>query len=396
MQARTTGIVVVLALVLGGCPGGGKADSAGDEAPKPADPEPDPEPDPAPDPEPDPEPEPSGSDAGSDGGSDPTKPDYAGIDEDEESSDLPPGGTKPVPMGNGIAPPAVAGHFDAATWNIRNWYPGKSLRDSKLLRAAGDKADKVVFTLIDKMKIDVIAVQEVYTTGGTPSLTDPTGKFTVLMGAKIYTHVRSGRTEYCPVAFRKTAMTCTDAGVWGTTRGIHWAKCEVPKPGTTVKRTFYMGCGHLTPESSEIAGAIDELFQAIRNTSLTPTAGTDAFILGMDANSYWDGYRKRVWKEKNESSTPHAVTFTSMKGPITQLTYTKMYKINGQVVISNNDRRIVIDDLIWNLKDVLRYKTGTKRVANVQPLTNHPGNSFFLAYYEITDHLPVIASFDVL
>jgi hypothetical protein len=329
-----------------------------------------------------------------------------------DDGEAPPIGLVPAPSGK---------QFRAATWNIRNWYSGKSKRPARVHPGAATMIE-TLFVAFEEFDFDVIALQELYVNSGGPQLEVPaaySAKYSVIYGGQPINMGKS-RSEYCPIVFDTTEISCRPGTVWTfDNRGVHWAACH---PKDHPDKEFFFGCGHLSPISTRAKANISDFFKLLKQASAGPVfrfgpGGVDRaeFIVGMDANSYYHAQNGlgRRWQDEHARFEPDPgkplIEFHPPSGPFAGAgpfggrIFTKIFgrHTNTGVLLLrvNGDENLwIIDDIFWSVSRVT-YVPGSKQVVPVQQLsgvsnmTPDQRAAFWEAYYAFSDHLPVKADF---
>ncbi len=307
------------------------------------------------------------------------------------------------------SPSPAAGTFRTGTYNafVMSADKAQSPNPVKILFAGG-QVWETVFDLMEFASIDILAVQEIYLTK--LEVTSPPrsvlvdeqaadhqllnkdnmvlrGKYRVRAGDRVfrfipqsYRHRPTGqdrqvtRREFCPIIFNTDRLDCDEAGNndIGESRQVHFVSCTVKDVEPELK--FRFGCAHFAADQRKTPTNIAEAGRLL----------VEKVIIGGDFNSNVFGALK----------TKYADIANLDRAPDTQAQgrFSKISKDGNRIKTRKNAAFLVLDDLIWSLEMRPFYVKNSKRIVDFGKMLPQD-EAFFLDYFGLSDHLPVIADF---
>jgi len=353
-------------------------------------------------------------------------------------------GEPPNPLTTTGLPGKPAGaDFRAATWNLFRMTVKKATRRNpfthpdfliggKMYSARGGNRADLVLRVMQAYDVDIVGFQEVYlwqkrTTYTGPDLSAASDEekaimaskftelrvlhpllrkreqhgYTFIPGAPIYNKPFPPRRhskypnirisweywEYAPIAYRKTKFRCTALPVLEfKEKKANRAACRLVQQAS---KRFTFVSTHLPAKQEYLRNDMKEMVQKIRDEYIDVGAN---LIIALDANSHPSGHLTGAW-----SAFPNFARIRRPEGR-----FTKIHRKNvtagdptvWDVHINKTNRNRYLDD-IFPLVDPRNWCVSKWVVpVGVYPM-NGRTRERWKEYYRVSDHIPVVADFDV-
>lgn len=311
--------------------------------------------------------------------------------------------------------------FRFATWNVHLLSNTTATANSHKVKLKPlGHANEVTYTKKDAIfkilkynGVHIAALQEIMGNqfAGTPLKKTEHG-YDVILG----TEIKPG--QYCAIV-AIPEFKCKHHRTEVTSR-TNWAKCKIPN-SPTGHQTVYAGCSHFDTDSLPLASNVTVFFDQLNKIKTPPSSyyrprvpgagrGGDNLIFGVDANSSPYNPLANPWKDHDSKWAGKPVP-PATSVPLTKLHLPKLQDYNKTSTkfdkqgdrpnqkpwYSTNPHQRNIDFIGHRLKKPeIEYIEDSMAALNVELMhMGQNGKTFWLNFYNASDHIPVKADYRV-